>query len=211
MVAPAGRAAARAPQGCERLGGRDRLAALAALAEELLRFQVEARERAAGLLARLLGGRISTAGRASRDVEEAPLLLERASSARDLVGVRLPEGRAVEERVLRARERREPALDEVADEDRVPLEPLRLVHGEERDGIRRRRRGQPVLELELSSRNDRGNSAGVPSNSFAASESAVTAASSSISSRVAAGDSSAEVLEPLPEGVDRGARGCAGA
>ena len=70
-------------------------------------------------------------------------------------------------------------------------------------------RGSQLVAIELSLSERRGKSAGAPSNSFAASERAVTAASSSTSPRASrpARLERAKVLEPLPERVDGGARG----
>src|SRR5436309_10445625 len=151
--APASRAAAGAAKRRERLLGGDECVAVTSLVEVRLRLEVEARERAAGLFARLLGrgeeDPLACAG--DGDVEEAALLFECAPRAFGLVMRPAREVVTVEERVLGAGERGEASLDEVADDDRVPLDALRLVDGEERDRVGGKwSRGQPVLRVELA-------------------------------------------------------------
>ena len=208
-VAPAGGPPPARRSAASASAAETKSVALAALAEERLRLQVEARERAAGLLARLLrrGQDEPRAGARQRDVEEAALLLERAAGAR--APRRAGASRevlAVEERVLRARERREPALDEVADEDRVPLEPLRLVHGQERDGVRpaAARRAATRRARARRSRNAVGNVGGRAVELVrGVGERGHGRELLDLLARRVRRLERAEVLEPLPERVDR--------
>jgi hypothetical protein len=121
-----------------RLSEPSRSGARLLLVEERLRLEVEAGERPPRLLARFLrGGEEDVrAGARERDVEEPPLLFECPACLLGLVNHASTEQLAVEEGVLGAREGWEATFDEVADEDGVPLEPLRLVHGQEGDGVK---------------------------------------------------------------------------
>ena len=153
-VAPAGGPPPARRRAASASAGRDEAVALAALVEERLRLQVEARERAAGLLARLLrrGQEEPRCARASarRRTGAAPPRARAGRAQPRRAGARAKSSRSKSAYWERG-ERREPALDEVADEDRVPLEPLRLVHGEERDRVgRRRRRRAATRRVELA-------------------------------------------------------------
>ena len=220
-VAPARRAAAGAAQRGERLLGGDEAVALAAGVEVALRLEVEARERAAGLLARLLGrGQVEARARTrERDVEEAPLLLERAAGALGLVErparearrgrrARTASGRARGSGPRRGRRRRRRPTRAPSPGGRSAARPRPSGSG---------RRGQPVLVGRARPlRKASGNAASV------ALELVRCVGERSDGrelldvlawrvERAAALLELAEVVEPLPERVDRGCRPSAAA